>query len=86
MARVDFRCDADGQPYLLEIDTLPSMDQEHSRYVKMAEAGGIPFFELVNNILGLAIHRYHLEISAPAIQNCQNQEAHWLDQVPEISS
>ena len=78
MARVDFRCDADGMPHLLEIDTLPSMEQEHSRYVRMAEAGGVPFFDLVNTILGLAVNRYHLEVGAPCLLDGENQEAHRL--------
>jgi D-alanine-D-alanine ligase len=79
MARVDFRCDAEGQPYLLEIDTLPSMEREHSRYVRMAEAGGVPFFDLVNTILGLAVNRYHLDISAPGLLDGKNQEEHRLE-------
>ena len=85
LARVDFRCDVDGRPYLLEIDTLPSMEQGRSRYIKMAEAGGMPFFELVNTILGLAMHRYHLEISEPAILFGRNQEAQWLKPLSEMS-
>ncbi|MFN2200894.1 MAG: hypothetical protein ACK2UO_06785 [Caldilineaceae bacterium] len=65
MARVDFRCDASGAPFLLEIDTLPTLDGNQSRFVRMAEAGGLSFAMLINAVLGLAARRYRLDIGLP---------------------
>jgi D-alanine-D-alanine ligase len=48
--RVDFICDEAGQPWLLEINTIPGMT-DHSLVPKAAKVAGINFDELVLRIL-----------------------------------
>ncbi|MCK1644757.1 ATP-grasp domain-containing protein, partial [Bradyrhizobium sp. 154] len=56
-ARVDFRIDRSGQPFVLEINSSPSLNMTHS-YVRAATTGGYSFSNLVNRILDLAHIRY----------------------------
>ena len=48
--RVDFMVDASGQPYVLEVNTVPGMT-DHSLVPKAAKAAGIDFDALVMRIL-----------------------------------
>ena len=59
-ARVDFRLGANGQPYLLEINTLPGLNPQVSDLCIMAHAEGMPYDDLINAILDLATSRYGL--------------------------
>lgn len=52
--RVDLRIDEGGTPYILEINTLPGMT-ETSLLPKMAQAAGMSFQGLIEEILRLAI-------------------------------
>jgi len=52
-SRVDLRVTPEGEPYLLEVNTLPGMT-ETSDLPKAAEAHGIPFDELVEYMLETA--------------------------------
>lgn len=52
-SRVDLRVTPQGEPYLLEVNTLPGMT-ETSDLPKAAEAYGIPFDELVEYMLETA--------------------------------
>jgi D-alanine-D-alanine ligase len=63
VSRVDFRLGADGQPYLMEINTLPGLNPSVSDMVIVARADGIPYTILINEILNLAVDRYGLAIS-----------------------
>ncbi len=56
-ARVDMRMDADGQLYILEVNSLPSLG-EHGSYVQGAEAVGLDFTGLVNRLVEVASARY----------------------------
>src|SRR5512135_3658664 len=55
--RVDFRVDKDGNPYVLEINTIPGMTGT-SLLPKAAAAAGIDFTGLVETILVGALHRH----------------------------
>jgi len=57
-ARVDFRCDAEGRPYVLEINPIPGMSPGFSDYPRMAEVGGYSHAELVLAVLKTAIARH----------------------------
>ncbi|CAH9019315.1 D-alanine--D-alanine ligase [Candidatus Nitrosacidococcus sp. I8] len=48
--RVDFKCDKEGNPYLLEVNTVPGMTN-HSLVPMAAKAAGITFNDLVLKIL-----------------------------------
>ena len=48
--RVDIRCDESGQPWLLEVNTVPGMT-DHSLVPMAAQAAGLSFDELVLRIL-----------------------------------
>jgi D-alanine-D-alanine ligase len=56
-ARVDMRMDADGNLYVLEINSLPSLG-EHGSYVAGAEAVGLDFDALVVRLVEVAAARY----------------------------
>lgn len=58
LARVDFLLDAvSGKLYLNEINTMPGFTQI-SMYPKLWEASGLPYPELVDRLVQLALERY----------------------------
>lgn len=61
VGRVDFRLGSDGRPYLIEINTLPGMNPIVSDLCIMAQAGGMHYTDLINEILHLAADRYARE-------------------------
>ncbi len=56
-ARVDMRLDAEGNLYILEVNSLPSLG-EHGSYVQGAAAVGLDFPALVNRLVDVAAARY----------------------------
>ncbi|MBU1190705.1 MAG: D-alanine--D-alanine ligase [Gammaproteobacteria bacterium] len=54
--RVDFMCDNKGQPYLIEVNTVPGMT-DHSLVPMAARAAGIDFESLVMRILDISMTR-----------------------------
>lgn len=58
LGRVDFRLGIDGHPYLLEINTLPGLNPIVSDLCIMAQAEGMRYTDLINEILYLAVERY----------------------------
>ncbi|MGC9454347.1 MAG: D-alanine--D-alanine ligase family protein [Phycisphaerae bacterium] len=56
LSRVDFLLDADGSPYLLEVNTIPGFTS-HSLVPKAAAAAGIDFEHLVDHLLAMAWNR-----------------------------
>lgn len=60
VARVDFRLGANGQPYLLELNTLPGLNPQVSDLCIMAKAEGMPYNVLITEILYLAASRFGL--------------------------
>ena len=53
--RVDFMLDADGQPWLIEVNTVPGLT-DHSLVPMAAKATGIDFDRLVCRILDTSRH------------------------------
>ena len=60
LACVNLRFGADDKPYLVEIDTLPTLDPLLGNLPMMAQADGMTYQALVAEILHLAMERYHL--------------------------
>ena len=56
-ARVDFRLDADDNPYILELNSLPSLG-EHGSFVEGAAHVGLDYPALVIRLVELAAARY----------------------------
>ena len=56
-ARVDLRVDADGTPWMLEINSMASLGAGGS-YVAAAAAAGMDFTAVVNRIVEVAVQRY----------------------------
>ena len=56
MARVDFLLSKTGEIYLNEINTIPGFTKI-SMYPKLWEASGLPYAELVNRLIDLALER-----------------------------
>ena len=65
-ARVDMRLDAEGNFYVLEINSLPSLG-EHGSYVIAAEQVGLDFPALINRIVEVASSRYFGTPTPPTI-------------------
>jgi len=61
VGRVDFRLGPDGEPYILEINTLPGVKPGLSDLCLMADADGMPYEDLINEILSLSLNRYAQE-------------------------
>lgn len=59
VARVDFRVDKQGQPYVLEINPLPTMDKEDVFHV-FPKLFGLDFNGILNIILNISLARYGL--------------------------
>ncbi len=63
MARVDFLMEtASGQLYINEINTIPGFTSI-SMYPKMWEAAGVPFAELLDRLIDLALERHRIRQS-----------------------
>lgn len=62
-ARIDVRMDKDGNPQLIEINTLPGMQRHYSDFPKMAEAQGYSYEDLIEKLILLAINRKNNEES-----------------------
>ncbi|WP_075074620.1 D-alanine--D-alanine ligase family protein [Longilinea arvoryzae] len=60
VSRVDFRLDADGNPRLLEINTLPGLTPGFSDLCVIANAEGTSYTDLILEILDLGASRYGL--------------------------
>jgi D-alanine-D-alanine ligase len=60
VSRVDFRLDGEGEPHLLEINTLPGLNPAVSDLCIMARADGVPYQTLISEILYLAAERFGL--------------------------
>ena len=56
-ARIDMRMDKEGNLYVLEINSLPSLG-EHGTYVAAADVAGLDFTALVNRLVEVAASRY----------------------------
>ncbi|MFP4077706.1 MAG: M20/M25/M40 family metallo-hydrolase [Candidatus Izemoplasmataceae bacterium] len=56
-ARVDFRIDKAGNPYVLEVNSMASLGK-HASYVKAATVIGLPYNKLVQAIIQVATERY----------------------------
>ena len=54
MSRVDFIVDNQGQPWILEVNTIPGFTR-HSLLPKAAAFSGLTLFELVDRLVGLAV-------------------------------
>lgn len=56
LSRVDFMIDTTGQPYILEVNTIPGMT-ETSLFPDAARAAGISFETLVDKLVQLALEK-----------------------------
>jgi D-alanine-D-alanine ligase len=58
VSRVDIRLDAEGEPRLMEINTLPGLAPDYSDLSLMAGHGGLAYRDLILEILYLAAARF----------------------------
>lgn len=56
-ARIDLRVDSRGEPFILEVNSLPSLG-EHGSYVMAADTIGLDFAGLINRLVDVAATRY----------------------------
>jgi D-alanine-D-alanine ligase len=57
MARIDFFVRPDGEVVINEINTIPGFTAT-SVYAKLFEAAGIPYAELLDRLIALALERH----------------------------
>ncbi|HVM69863.1 MAG TPA: hypothetical protein VM204_08525, partial [Gaiellaceae bacterium] len=57
MARVDFFVREDGEPVVNELNTIPGFTPT-SVYASLFAASGIPYAELLDRLIGLALERH----------------------------
>lgn len=50
-ARIDIRLDADGNPYIMEINTMPGLSNPGSPYVQEALASGMTYEKLIDKLV-----------------------------------
>jgi D-alanine-D-alanine ligase len=58
LGRVDIRLDAEGNPYLLEINPLPGLNPQHCALPVIAKQQGLLYQELLAQILDSCLSRY----------------------------
>ncbi|KPL08063.1 hypothetical protein AMJ86_02000, partial [bacterium SM23_57] len=58
--RVDFRLDKYNRPFLLEMNSMASINP-HSSFVTAAKTAGIFYNQLINRIIEVAVERYSME-------------------------
>jgi D-alanine-D-alanine ligase len=81
VSRVDLRLSASGEPYLMEINTLPGLNPEVSDLCIMAASEGITYEVLITEILYLAADRNGMpfararKTSSDSFQSAVNQFA-----------
>lgn len=68
MARVDFFLRGDKEIFVNEINTIPGFTKI-SMYPKLWEASGIPYHELLDRLISLALERFEREAN---LQTCRN--------------
>ena len=66
-ARVDLRMDNEGNIYVLELNSLPSLG-EHGSYVAAAQTVGLDFPALINRLVDVAAARYFGTPNPPQLQ------------------
>jgi D-alanine-D-alanine ligase len=55
--RMDFRCDAQGEPHFLEVNPLPGLHPQHSDLPILCGFAGIPYVDLIDRIVRSARRR-----------------------------
>ena len=55
--RVDFRCNAQGEPHFLEVNPLPGLHPQHSDLPILCRFAGIPYVDLIDRIVRSARRR-----------------------------
>lgn len=65
ISRVDFRCDAEGKPQLIEINTLPGLAPNFSDYCLITNASNLAYDDLIREVLYLAAGRWGLLPARP---------------------
>jgi D-alanine-D-alanine ligase len=65
--RVDFRVDEQGNPYVLEINPLPSLDKQDVFNI-FPQLIGSSYDEVVNHIVDLALKRYGMTDDEPVLE------------------
>jgi D-alanine-D-alanine ligase len=59
-ARIDFRSNAEGEPYFLEANPLAGLHPHHSDLPILAAQNGIPYVQLIGMMLDAGLARYGL--------------------------
>ncbi|MFH1724318.1 MAG: ATP-grasp domain-containing protein [Elusimicrobiota bacterium] len=65
-ARIDMRLDKEGNLFILEVNSLPSLG-EHGSFVEGAKAAGLDFTALINRLVEVASARYFGTPKPPSV-------------------
>ena len=71
-SRVDVRLDAQGVPFVLEINPLPGLDPTESNFPRMARAAGIEYPALIARLVELVAARTPIKASIPP-RRCEEE-------------
>lgn len=69
VSRLDFRLDDAGEPFLLEINTLPGLSMDFSDLCICAKLAGIEYGPLVTGVLNSALRRYGMDAPSGPLFN-----------------
>ena len=67
MARIDFFVRPDGEVVVNEINTIPGFTST-SVYAKLFEAAGVPYAELLDRLIELALERHERKARTPVLE------------------
>lgn len=73
-ARIDFRLDGKGRPYILEVNSMPSLAPDGS-FVQAAATAGLDYSALVNRLIEIADRRYFGPVALEQPASACNRQA-----------
>lgn len=81
-ARVDFRIDPEGNPYVLEVNSMASLG-ENASFVKAAEAQGMTYDDLVQRLVEVATRRIFGDAPEALNQSASSEALHIFSTITE---
>lgn len=67
MSRTDFRCDAEGRVYVLDVNALPNLDPVRSLMPAICEHAGISVTELMRRTLAQTLQRHRSALTSAVL-------------------
>ncbi|WP_353892709.1 ATP-grasp domain-containing protein [Proteinivorax hydrogeniformans] len=81
-ARVDFRIDKDGNPYILELNSMASLGETGS-YVFAADKCGLDYNLLINKLIEVASQRYFKATATAKLNDISSTDSEIFDYITQ---